>query len=522
MFLHCVAINSLVFSGKIKSLTWIFLVLVQTMVLSSAATSESVPVDISKTMVWGPGLNSRLVLPVRYFFIQVVDENGSNVTRSIGEKAFEVAVSESNGDRVRAWVQVLDANDGTYIGRFRLIKSYQDLKINIKYKNKHVPGSPYLLKGIVYNEECYCPVASLDKWFEVMGCKKSYSQIDEDFLPFPKINTERVAQEAISRFSQAGMHSLSRYRIIDNKIYRKTYGEHVGFKMFSDAVLLSITRKVRLPDMEFFINLGDWPLEKKSASDSPLPIISWCGSADSRDIVLPTYDITEATLEMMSRVTLDVLSVQGNTGVTWVNKTNQAFWRGRDSRQERLNLVQLSRRKPHLLDAALTHMFFFSKDENKYGPLVKTVPFFEFFKYKYQINIDGTVAAYRLPYLLAGDSLVMKHESNYYEHFYRDLVPWQHYVPFQLDLGDLERRILWAKKNDDEAKKISVNARQFVRDNIMPRDILCYHGKVFKEYAKRQMKAPKEADNTWDVVDQPASNCDCKRLKPVKKSKEEL
>ena len=28
------------------------------------------------------------------------------------------------------------------------------------------------------------------------------------------------------------------------QIYRRTYGEHVGFKMFMDAILLSMARKV--------------------------------------------------------------------------------------------------------------------------------------------------------------------------------------------------------------------------------------------------------------------------------------
>lgn len=32
-----------------------------------------------------------------------------------------------------------------------------------------------------------------------------------------------------------------------------------------------------------------------------LPVFSWCGSEDTADIVLPTYDVTEATLEMMGR-----------------------------------------------------------------------------------------------------------------------------------------------------------------------------------------------------------------------------
>ena len=72
------------------------------------------------------------------------------------------------------------------------------------------------------------------------------------------------------------------------------------------------------------------------------------------------------------------------------------------------------------------------------------------FQYKYQINIDGTVAAYRFPYLMAGDSLVLKQDSDYYEHFYKDLVPFTHYVPFKHDLSDLLEKIQWARDHDDE------------------------------------------------------------------------
>ena len=74
-------------------------------------------------------------------------------------------------------------------------------------------------------------------------------------------------------------------------------------------------------------------------------------------------------------------------------------------------------------------------------------------KYKYQINIDGTVAAYRFPYLLAGDSAVFKQNSNYYEHFYIDLKPYVHYIPFKQDLSDLLDRLEWASQHDDEASR---------------------------------------------------------------------
>lgn len=71
-------------------------------------------------------------------------------------------------------------------------------------------------------------------------------------------------------------------------------------------------------------------------------------------------------------------------------------------------------------------------------------------QYKYQINIDGTVAAYRLPYLLAGDSVVLKQDSSYYEHFYNELQPWEHYIPIRADLGDLLEKIQWAREHDEE------------------------------------------------------------------------
>ncbi len=58
------------------------------------------------------------------------------------------------------------------------------------------------------------------------------------------------------------------------------------------------------------------------------------------------------------------------------------IWRGRDSSKERLELIMISRKHPQLIDAALTHMFFFREPEQikKYGPTSGRIPFFDFFK----------------------------------------------------------------------------------------------------------------------------------------------
>ena len=82
-------------------------------------------------------------------------------------------------------------------------------------------------------------------------------------------------------------------------MHRKCLGAHVGFKMFWDNILLSMSRKVKLPDLELLVNLGDWPLVRPE--ELKVPMLSWCGSEETSDIVVPTYELTEATLECMGR-----------------------------------------------------------------------------------------------------------------------------------------------------------------------------------------------------------------------------
>lgn len=407
---------------------------------------------------------------------------------------------------MRAWVQKLDRHDGSFIIRYRLFASYPDLTIEITHKGKNVANSPYTLQG-VYHETCFCPEANAKLWEEAMKCPEKYSQIQKDLALFHQIDLKELTKEAVRRFGTH--HALCHYSIINNQIYRKTYGQHVGFSMFMDNILLSLARKVVLPDMEFFVNLGDWPLVKQKTK--PIPILSWCGSDDTLDIVMPTYDLTESTLETMGRVSLDMLSVQSNTGPKWPDKINKALWRGRDSREERLKLVIMARKNPQLYDAALTNFFFFQYDESKYGPKAKHMSFFDFFKWKYQINIDGTVAAYRLPYLLAGDALVFKQQSPYYEYFYKDLQEWRHYVPFRRDLSDLEEKLKWAMANDEKAQQITKTAQEYTRNNLLADNIFCYHWNLFKEYAERQVTKPIKHDG-MEHIKQPNdrdSKCNC-------------
>ena len=90
------------------------------------------------------------------------------------------------------------------------------------------------------------------------------------------------------------------------------------------------------------------------------------------------------------RVTLDMLSVQSKPDVRWEDKVEMAFWRGRDSRRERLDLIRMARRHPDLLNASRTNFFFFRYLEAELGPKQEHVSFFRFFDVRFFSISRGT------------------------------------------------------------------------------------------------------------------------------------
>lgn len=472
-------------------------------------------VSPEKCMIWGSGLNTDTVLPVRYFYIQAVHLDGHNLTASPGKDTFKVQISAlDKKEHIRIHVPPpLDRGDGSFLVRYRLYgTASKGLKVEVLHQDTPVAKSPYIINGPVYHEYCDCPEPDGSVWQSALQCPDKEPQILADLKSFPIVDLQRLRQEVPKRFANRG--GLIHYAIINNQVYRRTMGKYTDFKMFSDEILLSLTRKVRVPDVEFYINVGDWPLETKSvdARPGPLPIFSWCGSTDTRDIILPTYEVTHSTLETMRGVTNDLLSVQGNTGPPWTNKTAQAFFRGRDSREERLQLVAMSKKHPELLDAGITGWFFFRDREKQVGK-AQLVGFFDFFKYKYQVNIDGTVAAYRFPYLMLGNSLVLKQDSHYYEHFYVHLQAGIHYIPFKRDLSDLLDKIRWVQENDAEAQEMARAGQLAARELLQPSRLYCYYYNAFLMYSQRQSGQP-QRHKDMEMVPQPddyTTVCTCVR-----------
>lgn len=127
------------------------------------------------------------------------------------------------------------------------------------------------------------------------------------------------------------------------------------------------------------------------------------------------------------------------------------------------------------------------------------------------------MAAYRLPYLLAGGSLLFKQDSKYYEHFYNQLLPYVHYIPVKIDLSDLVEKIHWAIANDAKAKEIAKNGQIFANNHLLPKDVYCYYANLLQAFSQKIVSKIDILVGMEKVEQKQNIQCDC-----ITTTKEEL
>lgn len=62
---------------------------------------------------------------------------------------------------------------------------------------------------------------------------------------------------------------------------------------------------------------------------------------------------------------------------------------------------------------------------------------------------------------LAIGSCILKVQSKCKQWYYRDLRPWEHYIPIRADLSDLEDKVLWCREHDDDSRQIAEAGKRF-------------------------------------------------------------
>lgn len=356
-----------------------------------------------------------------------------------------------------------------------------------------------------------------NEWSENIKIDPKYKDLYEFFEYISKLDNRPFNKKCINRFinSWYSNNCLVRYEYPINE----TDTNISSIK----NMLEELCDKREIPNIEFFINKRDFPIITKNGFepyyhlwgsyehnllshnyDKYSPILSTCGNEHFADILMPSYE--------------DWIRVQNNDNkwfpksrlfynttfdIKWEDKKNIAVFRGSSTGEgntidtnQRLKISYLSYLNKldednlPFLDAGITRWNFRPKKIiNK--PYLQTINPSEFLfklvkfltleeqsQYKYIIHIDGNVSANRISYELGMNSVILIVESKWKYWFSELLIPYTHYIPIKADLSDVFEKIIWCKKNDDECKNISNNAKIFYEKYLQKDGILDYFQKL--------------------------------------------
>jgi len=278
-----------------------------------------------------------------------------------------------------------------------------------------------------------------------------------------------------------------------------------------------------IPDIEIFINRRDFPIITKKSTepydnifgdnipllshnyDKYCPILSMVETDENADIAIPTADDWARVSRKEGKYFLDTYKRSFNMPcVDWKNRKPIAVFRGGSTgigttieTNPRLKVAYLSQKLDNkdtdglpYIDAGITEWNLRPR-KIKNNPYLQTIDIKNIginlvdsmspqqqSTYKYLINIDGHVSAYRLSLELESGSCILMVESKY-RLWYKDMLkPYIHYIPIKSDLSDLIEKIKWCKNNDEKCETIASNAKLFADTYLSKKGILDYLEKL--------------------------------------------
>jgi len=293
-----------------------------------------------------------------------------------------------------------------------------------------------------------------------------YDTIKHDLQIWKSIG--KITKNDMSKALKYSIH----YQIIDHKLYRQHSCIFPSRCSGVEHFILNVVNN--LPDMEFALNVHDWP--KSPKYKTPMPVLSFSKVKNLHwDIMYPAWTFWEggpAVWPIYPRGLgrWDIFREQMNKEsikFPWEKKLTKAFFRGSRTSKERDPLVLLSRKNPKLVDAKYTkNQAWKSKNDTLGEEPAENVHLNDHCQYKYLFNFRGVAASFRLKHLFLCKSLVFHVGSDWLEFFYEKLIPWYHYIPVDTSLRDVEELLHFAENNDKLVSKIAERGRNFIWKNL--------------------------------------------------------
>ncbi len=224
----------------------------------------------------------------------------------------------------------------------------------------------------------------------------------------------------------------------------------------------------RVPDVEFLLNVDDYPKAQGKARGVPVPLFSFTKrettdagtgrtSSPDFDVLVPSGAFRMSFMD--AKLAGRLAGAPGSPAAweaqfPWAAKQGKAYFRGtpycgihRFGRCSRYVIPRLAHEgRAPLLDVGLVEYEpshdTERRDHPSYAPLTKArrEPEAALARYKYLLHLDGHSFSSRLQHLLLTNAAVLKQQSMYVEYYYRALQPWQHCATDEIQPAPLAAR----------------------------------------------------------------------------------
>ena len=289
-----------------------------------------------------------------------------------------------------------------------------------------------------------------------------------------------------------------------------------GYLNFRE-MLETVCANREVPDMEFFLNKRDFPLLKKDGTEpyehifgegcglvshhyaKYCPILSMVTTDQNADIPVPTAEDWARIVSQdptHPKILPGCRSYAYDFSLAWDQRRPTAVFRGGSTGcgvtladNPRLRIAKMSQTSPRddgipLLDAGITSWNLRPRkcSDSPHLKMIDPIALgletvgaltpVEQAQYKYIVNVDGHVSAFRLSLELSMGSVILLVKSRYRMWFTRHLVEGVHYLSVEADLSDLYGKIRWCRAHDDECQVIAENAKKFYRTYLSRTGVL--------------------------------------------------
>lgn len=399
----------------------------------------------------------------------------------------------------------------------------------IKYKNLTPEAVSHTFSYLFHKFKKGIFVKVKDKNLSVFlpFSKKNYTNEFHDRIEIDPVYTDLygfikyIQTKEGYTFSSKAVNRFTDCWYANNCLVRYEYPLYEGdtnIPITSDMFLTLCKERV-VPDVEFFVNRRDFPMLRMDGKeaynhlfgDQPLlshdydcysPVLSMVGGKNFADIPIPTGEDWARVCRTCNPPKFFSKTCKRDytlSNTPWSERKAIAVFRGASTgvgvdinTNKRLKLAFMSSQNPKdtdsslLLDAGITEWNLRPRaiEGMRYLQTIKTetLPFglvqpltpAQQSQFKYVVNVEGHVSAYRLSLELQLGFCVLLVESNYTLWYSHLLIPYTHYVPVKADLSDLLEKIIWCKRNDEKCEQMSKNAKEFAERFLSREGILDY------------------------------------------------